>query len=640
MTEEGKEILFDYLTHQITPTTSSTNDVILEEKTYNMDFSSYLPSGITDFGRREVIHSTNDTIILNCFYEYNSTYYGAIFILDSEFNVLKAFTEYDSGTKLRVIQRLVQAEDNTFYGVDGDFINPNKEVLRFIMLNNFSIPDENGNFSLKLRKSYYFTNNVSSTYYYGNVAKIKKDPSSSLYVIVLNTIDMNNSATISLKVEVGQSNVWTTYPCSTGVYIEVVEIFFNNSQFCVSGTFSYNNYLRFLKLNYGASSYTVNNILTPGEYTLVQVPIGDSFISEDKFLFEYEVDTTVATSYLKLYDNGTVTTIASYTGTVNENDYMIYRAVNVEGTIFILSNKFRRPVTFYFGKYDNGYNPIELDYSISGAGKGYFLNYVKKYNLITFFTTKITSIIAGTMDIHTFKEDYNTSNYNSNPYVDTDSIIPQKVRLYSNNVLVFARNKYNISTLGGQYTVTFEVPNSYLNDSAISKEEVIGTTNVGLLQNLKNITKNIYEKVFLNISNTITSYDYDTGRTFDTSKLVKSISGTGSSYSQSSIRNWTTTKNGEVVDRGQINNFTKLGRLDGEFYIEFTPTGEADRLNFVDTEDNVHAWIDISNCEVGKTYNIYQKVRLSSDKMELYNVLYNDDIVQYNGNDVLYYGNK
>lgn len=637
MTEEGKNLLFDYLTHQITPTTSSTDDVILEEDTYNMDFSSYLPNGITDFGRREVIHSSDDTIILNCYYEYNSNYYGAIFILDNEFNVLKAFTEYDSGTKLRVIQRLVQAEDNTFYGIDGDFINNNKEILRFIMLNNFSIPNDNGTYSLKLRKSYSFTNNVSSTYYYGNVNKIKKDPNSSLYVIVVNTIDMNNSATISLKIEVGQSNVWTTYPCSTGVYIEIAEIFFNNNQFCVSGTFTLNGYLRFLKLNYGASSYTVNNILSPGEFTLVQVPIGDSFISEDKFLFEYEIDTGVATSYLKLYDNGTISTIASYTGVVNNNDYMIYRTVNVEGNIFILSNKFRSPVTFYFGRYNNGYSPIRLDYSIGGGGNGYFLNYVKKYNLITFFTTKITSIVSATMEIHTFKEDFNTSNYNSKPYVDTDSIIPQKVRLYSNDNLVFGRNKYNLSTLGGQYTVTFEIPNSYLNNTTIDKEEVIGTTNIGLLQNLKSITKNIYEKVFLNISNTITAKDEDTGRTFDTSKLVKSISGTGSSYSQNAIRYWTTTRNGEIVDRGQINSFTNLGRLTGEFYIELSPTGEADRLNFVDIEDNVHAWIDISNCEVGKTYNIYQKIRLADTPLGEQKVLYNGVQVQYNGDDVEYY---
>ena len=237
-------------------------------------------------------------------------------------------------------------------------------------------------------------------------------------------------------------------------------------------------------------------------------------------------------------------------------------------------------------------------------------------------------------------EDYNKTNYNSIPYIDGTSIYPQKARIYSNGDLIFARNQYNVSALDSSYTATVEIPNIYLNSGTIEPIQLISKTNKVIVDDPTPLSKNIYEKVYLNFINSITSYDYDTGNQFSTSNLIKNISGLGTTYTRACMLEWNTTKNGVIVDTGTLTNFTKIGRLNGEYTFTFSPTGEADRLSFVNAMGQEYGWIDISDCEVGKTYNIYQKVRLSSSKMELYNVLYNDDIVQYNGNDVLYYGNK
>ena len=56
-----------------------------------------------------------------------------------------------------------------------------------------------------------------------------------------------------------------------------------------------------------------------------------------------------------------------------------------------------------------------------------------------------------------------------------------------------------------------EVPNTYLNDTSITQNDLISETNLELIYDTTNWTKNIYEVVDVNFLNTITVKDEDTG---------------------------------------------------------------------------------------------------------------------------------
>ena len=83
-------------------------------------------------------------------------------------------------------------------------------------------------------------------------------------------------------------------------------------------------------------------------------------------------------------------------------------------------------------------------------------------------------------------------------------MIPKSSILYDeNNDVIFARNLYN-KTISDRVTQsTIEIPNNYLNDVMIAKQDLISETNSIMVDNNNTITKNIYETLFINFINTL-----------------------------------------------------------------------------------------------------------------------------------------
>lgn len=628
MTEEYKDLLFDYITGQISPTSSSTEEVFIDENISTNNLLSLLPAGTDSYYIYGIVSNNDDTgeaYALYGAYGNGNNSNGFIAILDKDFEITEVITTFSSGTALRPIYTLeVNTEDNTFFGVDSNGTN------RFIMLNNFTIPNSNNQYEVKLRTSYNFNDNNFYPFY----CKIFKNPNTAHYIIVGSLSENTKTLkAIDLIVNVGSSNTWASYTNGTYNYAYNAYVDFNSSDNAYITTLSSDGskVVRLTK-NYTSASFSTSTVLTTtGELTGVN-PVG--WVSPTKFYYNTSVvETNLATLYMN--NNGTNTTITSGT----YGNFSSYQMKVYNGELYVFynipdGNYVYGPV--YYQRYTGTWSPIEL----TGFTTWTFLADIfigTKFNLTKIY---MYGRIPNRTETCLLTEDYNKTNYNSLPYIDGTSIYPQKARIYSNGDLIFARNEYNVSALDSSYTATVEIPNIYLNSGTIEPIQLISKTNKVIVSDPTPLSKNIYEKVYLNFINSITSYDYDTGNQFSTSDLIKNISGLGNNYNNSYLGYYQTTKNGVVVDTGTLTNFTKIGRLNGEYTFTFSPTGEADRLSFVNAMGQEYAWIDISNCEVGKTYNIYQKVRLSSSQMELYNVLYNDDIVQYNGNDVLYYGNK
>ena len=625
MTEEYKDLLFDYITGQISPTSSSNEEVFIDKKVSTNNLLSLLPTGTTTYYIYGIISNNDDTSEIYALYGgygvSEATEKGFIAILDKDFNITNVITTFSSGTALRPIYALeVNTEDNTFFGVDSNGTN------RFIMLNNFTIPNSNNQYVVKLRTSYNFSDNK----FYPYNCKIFKNSSSAHYVIVGSLSESTDTIkAIDLKVNVGSSNTWASYT-NSDTYKQNAYVEFDSSDNAMIVTLtSTGSIIRKQTKNYTSSSFSGSTVLSSSASLSGVTPV--AWISSTKFYY--------------CISSGGVASIYEYNGSNNLihsetlGTFGTYQVKVYNGEVYIYYNERNGSAMYgqvYYQRYTGTWSPIKLtDFQTWTFQADIFIG--SKYNLTKIF---IYGRIPNRTETCLLTEDYNKTNYNSIPYIDGTSIYPEKARIYSNGDLIFARNQYNVSALDSSYTATVEIPNIYLNSGTIEPIQLISKTNKVIVDDPTPLSKNIYEKVYLNFINSITSYDYDTGNQFSTSDLIKNISGLGNNYNNSYLGYYQTTRNGVVVDTGTLTNFTKIGRLNGEYTFTFSPTGEADRLSFVNAMGQEYGWIDISDCEVGKTYNIYQKVRLSSSKMELYNVLYNDDIVQYNGNDVLYYGNK
>lgn len=629
MTEEYKKLLFDYIVGGLTNTASSTEEIFLDKIVSTTNLMSLLPAGTDEYYIYGITTSgdeTSDKYAMYGGYGNGAILNGFIALLDNQFNIIRLITSFSSGTALRPIYALeTNTEDNTFYGIDY-----NGTQNRFIMLNNFTIPDDSDNYIVKLRTSYNFSDN---TFYPFN-CKIFKNPNSAHYVFVGQFTDDNQHIkAISLKVNVGSANEWTTYTNTSYNYCNNAFVSFDGNDNAYIETLSTNgSRLYKIEKNYTSSSFTATSVFTTS--ALLFGTNNVYFISNSEYYYSlYDVSTKMSYLY---YRNGNNNTLINSEVLGNMTNYQVK---GYNGDLYIYYNKNDGNNTAgqaYYFRYNGTWSPISLgNFQMWSLLGDIFIG--SKYNLTKIFL--YTRVNTAT-DTCLLVEDYNSNNYNSIPYIDGTAIYPQKVRLYSSGDLVFARNDLNISALGNTFTTTVEIPNVYLNNGSITPNQLISKTNKIIVNDDRAISKNIYERVYLNFVNSINSYDYDTGTNFDTTSLVKNVSGLGGNSFNSSLKYWWILRNGVPISTAQINSFTYLGALDGEIYISYTPTVEADKLSFRNYQGQEYGWIDVSRCVPGITYDIRQKVRLSSSQMDLYNVVYNDDVVQYNGNDVLYYGIK
>ena len=601
MTEEYKSNILDLIRGQTFPYPLLSTEIYIDKTIQSWDLYSEIPEAdASSIKINGIVKGSNNYALYG---EYNNstpgidyTTCGFIIILDNDFNILQTLTKYDSGTYFRAFSNLKEAEDNTYYGID----NYGSYTARFIMLNNFTIPNSVGNYVVKLRYSANFTDND----FYTSGAKIFKNPNSSHYAFVGMSEGSLTFKAIDLTVNVGAANTWNSYTSSYDYMGNAYVNFDSQDRVFIETLTNNGGYIKRVYKNYASNTFTSTNVVAS---------VDDEYINSVAYMS--------STQYYYVY-NGVAKAVG--TGTIaldnpvpNNTEVMLYN-----NDLYIIYSSGN---TFYYFRYDgNIWQPIPITNAYIGNT---FI--FSEYNMLKIISVKDTGYTIIT-------EDYNTNNYNSETIDGRyNSTFPKKARLFTNGKLSFARNAYNISCFGNSFTTTVEIPNVYLNDGNINPSQLISETNSVIVNYTENLTKNIYENVYLNFINTINAYDEDTGTIFDTTNLVKNVSGLG--VSTPKMIYWNTTKDGVVVDSGNVDSITKLGRLTVEYYISFTPTSEADRLNFVNNDGQVYGWIDISNCVPGTTYDIHQKIRLADIPLGDQKVIWNDNKVQYNGNDVVYY---
>lgn len=510
MTQDYKEKLLKYLTGNLDEQTGENIPIIT---TQTETLANNIVQNIDDYLTAH--ENASDTVVLGKIYNevysnyliygyYMNTsnnYYGFIYITDEELNEIQMITEFDSGTKLFPITALNQDENNNLYGLTSD-INVTPQTSKVLLFNNiFASGLLDGNYKAILRNDYTIPYQYAQFYYRQN--KIIKSPASATYYIVLNDTDNNLTKIIKFVINVGSSNDWDEYSLTSE---------FMSQFYMTTDLSSGDEVLLFYGVDtsspgvyyeYSISGDTVTTVKTISLSASAPLFVTQVFVKNSDNIYIYTKQGNYG--YIYKVDGNNLTTIYQ---TGESTNYIYVFLFEINGGLFFYERFLSDgSSTIYVGniKEDNSYI-VEQITTYTGSPSipliyGYADFYYKSsYNLINFYIP-VYSTTNSTIKI-TF--DYNSLNYNGNPYENINSLLPIKGRLYdSNNKMIFARNLYN-KTINANTTVsTINVPNTLLNNKTIATQNLIGDTNYTLITNSENITKNIYENVNFNFYSTL-----------------------------------------------------------------------------------------------------------------------------------------
>lgn len=664
MTEDYKKNLIDYATGNITPGTPTTNEIFKEEIEANRDkWTDFLPSGWEDFHLEDIIkdNKTNKYVLYGGYRARGSQnvddeVYGIIILLDEELNPYKSIFEFDSGTPLRSILLMNQAEDGTYYMIDDTSFTNYRSLSvnnnpRFVMLNNI-VNEEKAT----LRTSYIlpYRENQDIAYFF-TFRKLEKNPNQAQYIIITDYEKFNAHGSqgggllawfngvccIELKIPYGESPVWTwteiakgrssqSDPFSTGYY-RASFIQFNEDKYMIKAICSseVNNIMgyRYYYKNYNDNSYTITLIKTFNDslriFNKTILEQQEIFINENECYFvESNLERSLSVEgIIELYyyntNTNTLTTIYSNTypappsQSYNRSE-AIFLAQN-QGKLYIqyIVKKDTNIYDYYMQRYEGTWQPILVGENkpCISYQRAFYVN--NNYNLIKIFVYP-NNPRGATWYWLNIKEVYNPNQYNGESYVSVDSLAPLLSNLYSNGSIMFSRNLYNISKQNNMTMSSVEIPNTYLNDTTITQNDLISETNQELVNDNKQWNKNIYEVVDLNFLNTINVIDEDTN----------------TPYLESAIKlNNATTDGGNTNYQNTPCNKFRINYLDGTTSTDNFSWSSIDSTHkeatislYVDktivsidllSHDLSTTYLTIPlNVEVGKTYSITQKVRV------------------------------
>lgn len=650
MTEDFKTNILNYITNNIQKTQSSSEEIFAEQKSIDRSaWLSFLPPLWNNFRFEGMIAPDESVTGLGVLYggytDENNNSHGIITLFDDNFEPVKTFFEFSSGTKLRYIQYMKQAEDGTFYFVDDNVFTYDNGVQsissqkRFVMVGNFTVKNQLTNdYQVILRTSYNFPNNYTNFY----CKNMFKSPNSSTYVFLGNGADNTDPnysyrylKILGLKVNVGETNEWTLYHNEQyrlfGSAYALFDAEDNVSFRCVStrslltsrtvdcvsktytattttttpiATFSYQPYID--DVNYKKQSVfldmdNVYFVVDNQRWGVSGSPDG-KYIGLYKYNFVEQKLTTIFSEYLGQYD---FCNLAAIFIDKNVADIYVQYNTNVNNTNYTAD--------YYFQRLKNDvWNPILIAQNQNFNSTQRTLFVKNNFNLLQIYLYA-TNPRLQTWFQYLIKEDYNILNYNGVEYTDYNSTLPTKTQLYSNNSLIFARNLYNKTENNNTTVSTATIPNSYLNDLTINNEILLSETNSKLVNSYKNITKNIYETVNLNFINTLYVLNNE-----------KNIIDNAGIYINNNINigteeNYNNTSIGKIrvnydETTSLVTTITWAKTDDTHAVTEFALTLDNKQISSIDfmSNDLTTTYITVipQDLEVGKTYKFTQYLKI------------------------------
>ena len=646
MKDDFKQTLFDYLIGKLPNEQGTTEEIFKSiDEISRSEWAEFIPSSWNNF-RYEGLIEVADSELLVLYGGYKATdneVRGIITILNNSFIPIKTFYQYDSGTYLRYIQCMIQEEDGTFSLIDcPDF--PTDEnwsfttsQKRFIMLNNFT-QKINNDYMLTLQRSYI----MPSDYFNFYCKKMYKDVNSSHYVMVgtylkdQNSPDYDGIRIIDLKVNVSSENEWNKYDDDgSGWFLGDAYVEFDNDNFfcevlLTRNLFSNRNISLWTK-EFAQSAFSLKTIGTVDYYAVIdsiQYNNQSVFLSKNEVYFVlnnqwWGTSERLESKYIGLYyyNNTTSEFKTMYEHYLGDYDFCdleaIYIAENNNNLYIEFNNNIDNTnnlADYYFQRLENQeWNPIKVSEQQYFRSQRRALYVNNNYNLLNWFSY-MSNPQAQYWKIYNIKENYNSSNYNGEPYTNTNALIPNSTEIYSNENLVFARNLYN-KTINNNTTVsTVEIPNTYLNGIDLTSKNLLSETNLTMVEDTNVTQKNIYETMFLNFINVL--------QVADRNNATQVLNQEASTYLNSAINKDNGYDNAKLYNKVII-NYEDGSSKESSYSLENTTETSTviafglyiDKLiNNVEIVSNdktiTYQTIDLSSLELNKNYSIKQKLEV------------------------------
>ena len=527
MTNEYKQNLIKWLTGNYTP----------EEQP-----SEYISQSVSDFQNTNIINDyiasqgapaaivgasikskTNGNVALLCKPVDSSTYYPFIIICDSEFNPKQLIQNYSSGTAFKKILCLGVGEDGNFFLMENTGSN-----IRFVMLNNITAADTNGNYKVVLRKSYNTQNGLTNLI---DGSLIVKYPNQSRYLVVGYDSNQTNNIIIGeIVVQVGLPNEYNDFTINYGSLTVAYagDIYYNvsgeNISFKITG-FGGGKYIEMKNSGYNvtATGYSFTNQSLAAK--AIPTNLTESYIISLKFdgtgyeIFHFKNGTmnllgTIATDSSKPVIN------RYYLFTIDRINEVVYGAVLGD---WDSSNYMVKGYTIVDDVMTTTSLSESIGSTISSQAVGISNN---SYDLYTF------AYITGNYTIKSTLV-YNESRYNGTGYNGINYFKPSYAKFLSDNKIVFARGLYNFTILNDSSTAVVNIPNQYINGITFNSD-LFGETNKQLIHDTTNYQKNIYENVLVNFNNSINITNDDIYKQTPSIRLNNSVL-TNLDYNQAKI---------------------------------------------------------------------------------------------------------
>lgn len=498
MTNDYKNNVLDYVVDKVVEQQGTNMPLFDEGTTINKSIISDIK---TKLGANRIIYTSyiyDQSSQLLMYYgsykldENDDFKYGYVYIVDKNLNEVKLITEYQSGGKLFPMLDVQQAEDGTYYA-----LSLSQGVARVLLLNNLFAKRPNGQYQVVLRASYIVPNYDNyrfmdnSVFWAQHLPLIRKAPNAATYYIFGTQKATNKMDMIKFTINVGSENEWLTIGLNSTFY-------------------SYDILVEKDKVHFIGVDYDAN---------FKQFEIQDTAILKKSFFIgNIDAEITIAKDLNEIYIAGsdydankeslykvngsTIVELEELKSGIGDIVFNIEKANGVMVLKKVLTNTMKA----YLGilQDDTPYYSSAIDVAASR-----YLYVVYNYNLLNLYIDTSSSDYS-TKSTKKLTLDYNPLNYNGNSYSNYNQTIPKKTRLYSGGQMVFARNLYNVTLNGQTATSTLQIPNTLLNEETINVSNLISETDAIISNELTNITKNIYESVYVNFMNTFNVKDEDT----------------------------------------------------------------------------------------------------------------------------------
>lgn len=621
MTEDFKKLVLKYMLGQLDEQQPSSDLNWSDLKTTQNNLYTYLQEffdgdnwSIT--GTLQGTSTTNPLgfTVLYGYYGLAGETKGFITILDEKFTPLSTLTSYNTGTDFYEFYALNVDEDGNFYGIDR-----NDTQYRLVLLNNFLVKSENADYEVRLRNSYYFPddyliNKIS------RINKIYKRIGSATYLVPFLNGGYNSGypSVLEIKINVGSENEWTPYQSSFNYTSAVVEdMIFQYT----NDTLNYRIALTDIsneeidEITYNGTSYSKNTYSYSGD--VVYLNYDDLYICKNQYPSSSSSGGQIYIMHVDVYkvDRTNNSLINIYSSGWSYYDY----GINDKQGIYLFKSSNELFALVINGGSDLSEYRYQLlkivDEKVYQKNLGYvpstavYLNLFfvsKQYNLYSYY-------IQSQNTVYQVNQIYNELNYNGDSYEDINSLFPNTGNLYSDNQLIFSRGLYNKVVNGNTTTSTIEVPNTLLNDTNITSEELVSHTSTSLVKENQSISKNIYELLYINFINSLIVQNRNSSSYQDmptiASALNQSICST-LNYDDIKLTKWRITFSDNSTKIGTLTT-TKVSDYAYNLKFIFYTSKDIKSIELISNDENVvYLTINELNLSLNKIYKISQNVEV------------------------------